>query len=82
MAYQKRFIYTNTIPEATKINSAVPYGERFQTIKSHNHLNKWLREVTLQIKTLNLIYLNTYCHQTCQGDELLRGAPTLTHMTL
>ena len=39
--------------------------------------NEWLCEVKWQIKALKLIYHNTYCHQSCQGGDLLREAPTL-----
>ena len=40
------------MPEATKINSVVTQGEGLPIIKSHDHLNKWLCQVTWQIKNI------------------------------
>ena len=60
--------------EATKVGNVVTQVEGLPIIKSHDHLNKWLYEVTW--KTLNLIYPNTYSHQTCQNGDLLREAHT------
>ena len=37
------------MPEATKV-STVTYGKGIPTIKPYDHLNKWLFEVTWQIK--------------------------------
>ena len=71
MTNQKQFIFTTTIPEATKVSSMVNYDEGFPTIKSHDHLNKQLLSQQDKLKILNLIYRNTYCHQTFQDIHLL-----------
>ena len=38
--------------EATKVSSVVTYSKGLPIIKSDNHLNKWLRDVTWQIKNI------------------------------
>ena len=43
---QKYFIFTSTIPEATKFSGMVTYGEELPTIKLHDHFKTWLCEVT------------------------------------
>ena len=49
---QKRFICTTTMPEATKFSGVVTFVEGLPSIKLHDHLSKWLCEVTLKIKNV------------------------------
>ena len=40
------------MPDPTKVSSVVTYGESLPITKSHDHLKKWLGEVTWQIKNI------------------------------
>lgn len=51
------------------------FRKGYPPIKSHNPVNTWSCEVMCQIKLVNLHYDN-YGPQTCQGGDMIRGAPT------
>ena len=53
MTNQKEFVFWTTISRDTKVISVLTYGKGLLN-KSHDHLNKWLCEVTL--KTTNIKY--------------------------
>ena len=53
-----------------KASSVVTQDDEYINIKSNEHLNKWLCQVSEKLKTLNLIYNNTYCHQISQSDDV------------
>ena len=66
------------MPEATKLTSVVTYDEGLPITKSDDDLDKWLCDSRDKLKTLNPIYHNTYCHQTCYiGDLLLHAEADL-----
>ena len=63
-------IFTST--RLTKQVKMVTYRKGLSPIKSHNSLNRFLREVS----HIKYRYHNAYGHQTCQGGDILLGTPT------
>ena len=74
---QKSLISTTTVPEATNVSSMVAYGKGLPTIKSYDHLNKWLCEVTGKIKNIKSHLSQYLSSPNLLGGDSLREPPIL-----